>query len=409
MTVETPPYALQSASHSAQLFRQAISSLMNSAGGVVDEYDYLVQAQVSPNMSVQVNGGIPGGRAWVPGTTESGIQGLYYVYNDAEVTQTISAASSYNRIDISVLQVEDAAYAGATNTAQLAIVQGSSSGAQPSTPATSLLLAAISVPTGTSSIISSLITDKRPHVGPRNYSYRLVTNSCNVNNNDMLVANGTLTATLPAHAAGQSVLIVNDDGEVTVATSGGSNTIVGPSVEDVSSFIMYGNGGWVRLDDDGSLWHVAAGGVESGGRPIARGTGTGTITTAQAAMLGASSFGNNGGAYDAATGGLVAPTPGFYQLTVMVNAGPLASGNSNEMYAGIGWEQWRASSIVGTTANMVTFPLAGNLATGQSGGMIQDVGFLEAGDQMIPIIQGSSGLGYSVGYDFIATLIKVSD
>lgn len=166
--VHATPYAMQALSHSAEIFRQGISSLLGTAGGVLTAADYLVTQNGSPNMSVNIAGGDPGGQAWVPGTSAPS-QSQYFVYNDASVNLAITASTAGdNRIDLVSLQVQDAAYAGSTNAASLADVNGTNTtgtAVAPSAPASSLTLAQISIPNGTTSITTSLITGKTSTVG----------------------------------------------------------------------------------------------------------------------------------------------------------------------------------------------------------------------------------------------------
>lgn len=166
MTANSPPYALQAGSHSAQLFRQAISTLLNPAGGIVGSGDLAVTQNGTPNMSVNVAGGAPGsgGGIWIPGTTSAGVQGLYYGFNDAVANLAIAASNPTNpRIDVPIAQVQDAAYAGATNSFQLAVVTGTPAGspAVPSLPASSLALANVAVAANATTIVTANITDKR--------------------------------------------------------------------------------------------------------------------------------------------------------------------------------------------------------------------------------------------------------
>lgn len=164
--MNTPPYVLQSGSHSAQLFRQAISTLLASAGGVVGANDLLVTQNGTPNMSVNVAGGPPGsgGGIWVPGTTSAGVQGQYFGYQDATVNLAIAAANATNpRIDVVMVQVQDAAYAGAVNSITLSVLTGTpaASPVAPTLPASSLALANILVPAASTSVVTGNITDKR--------------------------------------------------------------------------------------------------------------------------------------------------------------------------------------------------------------------------------------------------------
>jgi len=161
MAVETPPYVLQGASHGAELFRRAISTLTTT--GIVAQGDYQVTATSTASMSVNVAGGDPGGQAWVPGTI-SDQQGAYYVFNDAVVNLPIAAASTVDpRIDLVCLTVEDAYYAGSANTATVQVITGTpaSSPVAPGLPANSLALATVSVATSATSITSADITDQR--------------------------------------------------------------------------------------------------------------------------------------------------------------------------------------------------------------------------------------------------------
>lgn len=166
MTANSPPYALQAGSHSAQLFRQAISTLLAPTGGVIGASDYLVTQNGVANMSVNVAGGAPGsgGGIWVPGTTSAGIQGLYYGYNDATVNLAIAASNPTNpRIDVPIAQVQDAAYAGAISSFQLAVVTGTpaASPVAPSLPASSYGLANVAVAALATTVVSANITDRR--------------------------------------------------------------------------------------------------------------------------------------------------------------------------------------------------------------------------------------------------------
>jgi microcystin-dependent protein len=170
MTANSPPYAIQASSHSAQLFRQAITTLIASAGGIVNPGDYAVAATATPSMAVTVAGGVPGGQIWVPGTSLTGPQAAYMGYNDGQVTLTIAASNPSNpRIDVPVAQVQDAAYAGATNSFSLSVVTGTPGGSPvaPSIPASSIGLADVLVPASATSITSGNITPTAPQLAIR--------------------------------------------------------------------------------------------------------------------------------------------------------------------------------------------------------------------------------------------------
>lgn len=168
MTVINPPgYLHNVATHTAQVDRiAAIASGMvpDGAGltwreGVRGFGDLLVAAQATPNMTVQVAAGL----AFVKGTSNT-FQGLYTVANDASVNVTITAAhATLGRRDLIVARIQDAFYAGAANTATIEVVTGTaaSSPVDPALPASSLLLARITVDPAVTSITNAKITDLR--------------------------------------------------------------------------------------------------------------------------------------------------------------------------------------------------------------------------------------------------------
>jgi hypothetical protein len=159
MTLRNPPLWLQAGSHTAENDRLGMQGIVGTQG----TGDTLNQLKVSqsgtPGMSVQV----AAGWAWVLGTTSS-TQGMYSTYNDAAVTLTVTAANPTNaRIDKVCLTIRDSAYAGASNDSILQVVAGtpSASPTAPATPASSLVLATISVAAGATSIVDANITDAR--------------------------------------------------------------------------------------------------------------------------------------------------------------------------------------------------------------------------------------------------------
>ncbi|HEY4452378.1 MAG TPA: hypothetical protein VGN13_12385 [Solirubrobacteraceae bacterium] len=166
MALVNPPFVIQSGSHGAELFRDAISTLIGSTGGTVTTSDYSVSEHVAANMSVNV--GV--GQAWVPGTSTTS-QGLYYIRNAATVNLAITASNETNpRIDKVVLRIKDEAYAGTGNEAVLEVVKGTAeSGATlanhkgaGATPVSSLLLAYVLVPAKATSIVAADIENVQP-------------------------------------------------------------------------------------------------------------------------------------------------------------------------------------------------------------------------------------------------------
>lgn len=170
MAAQNPPYSMQTGAHGAELFRRAVGSVLNTAGGVVALGDLAVTANSPAAMNVLV----ASGSIWIPGTTNTA-QGMYHCFNDASVTLSITAASATNpRIDTIVAQVEDAAYAGATNAWKLAVVTGTATvgatlanltGAG-AVPASSLVLAYVLVAANATTIVSGAIQDNRIFARP---------------------------------------------------------------------------------------------------------------------------------------------------------------------------------------------------------------------------------------------------
>lgn len=160
--VTNGPYVLQNTTgHGAQLFRMALSSLLGSGGGVVGSGDYAV-TQVGSGTTFAVDVAI--GKAWVEGTSTTA-QSQYFVYNDATVSVAVGAHSAFNRIDSIVLQVEDQAYAGSSNLAQIVDIPGTVANTAPTLPASCLLLGNISIlSTNTTGITTADITDERVFV-----------------------------------------------------------------------------------------------------------------------------------------------------------------------------------------------------------------------------------------------------
>lgn len=167
MAAESPPYVVQGGSHPATLFRQAICTLQGNRSGVVGLGDLKVKALASPGMAVTVAGGVPGGQAWIKGTTTEGPQGSYYGYNNAQTELAVVAAGAKKRIDSPIAQVKDAQYAGSENTYSLSVLKGteSESPVEPSLPASSMRLANFPVEPSTTKIENAAITDKRVILG----------------------------------------------------------------------------------------------------------------------------------------------------------------------------------------------------------------------------------------------------
>lgn len=170
MTVQTVPYALQNASHSAAVFRQATSAPFQSAG-ILGVGELAVSQQGTPNMSVILGAG----RAMVAGsqvTPPSGLafttQAMYNVLNDGSITLTVTTANATNpRIDAVYVGVQDAFYSGSNNQAVAGVVAGTPapSPVAPSIPVNSYLIGYIAVGAGVTSIVTANITQQTSIAG----------------------------------------------------------------------------------------------------------------------------------------------------------------------------------------------------------------------------------------------------
>ncbi len=156
MTEVNPCFPLSGKTHAAEVVRDVIHALRLGAG-VVGSNDLEVSQTPTPSMAVQVSSG----RA-VIGGTEGMWQGSYVVRNDGTVTLPITPADpSLARQDLVVARVHDADYSGATSAWALEVVTGTPGGGDPATPASSLVLARVSVGPGATSIANANITDLR--------------------------------------------------------------------------------------------------------------------------------------------------------------------------------------------------------------------------------------------------------
>lgn len=175
MTAVAVPWAIQALSHPASAVRQARQGVMGGpfgafAGGiqvlnmgshgVCGAGDLAVTQNGTPNMSVNVAGGLVSIRG-----TENQNQGVYGpCYNDGTVNLAISASDPTNpRRDLVVAKVRDAQYSGASNDFSLAVVTGTpaASPVDPAIPANCVVLARVSVAAAAASIVNANITDLR--------------------------------------------------------------------------------------------------------------------------------------------------------------------------------------------------------------------------------------------------------
>jgi hypothetical protein len=161
MAAENPAFCISADSHSAALFRQAVSAVLpagvggleNARGGVHGPTDMVVYAGTGNSVNISA------GQAHIPGTNDPN-QGLYYANNDGVVNLAITPNASNPLVAIVTASVNDQEYSGnpivSNNTWGFLVTQGTaaSSPAIPTVPGNSLVLATILVPANASSSAS---------------------------------------------------------------------------------------------------------------------------------------------------------------------------------------------------------------------------------------------------------------
>ena len=160
MALITPPNWLQAGTYTAQQDRVNQQAVLNTSG-VIGSTSLAVTAQASPNMTVNIAGG------WGAIVATTANLGVYGIYNDATVIQSISTAdATYARIDLIVATINDAQYSGSLNNVVFTTVAGTpaASPAVPSTPNNSIVLAQIAVAANATTITTANITDRRAPV-----------------------------------------------------------------------------------------------------------------------------------------------------------------------------------------------------------------------------------------------------
>jgi hypothetical protein len=181
MAMESPGFANQASSYSAEVSRRAIFSAYARtgantpgilAGGLLSTADMQLSAPVS-GLSVNVSTGEA-----IVGGSEGGVQGGYYTRNASQTNLAISTANPTNpRIDTVCVTIADVGYGEPTgvsgNAAVLQVVTGTpTSGAnltnlsgKASLPLSSLLLGYVLVPNSATNIITADIANKATVVG----------------------------------------------------------------------------------------------------------------------------------------------------------------------------------------------------------------------------------------------------
>jgi hypothetical protein len=158
MALRTPPSWLQNGSHPAENDRLTTKAFWKTTG-IINDTDLKVTQSASPGMSVSVAAGYGA----IVGTTQANM-GTYIAYNDNAATLTVTTANPSNpRIDIVLVQINDAYYTGSLNSVTFSVLAGTPavSPVAPTQPANSLLLATIAVGAGVTQILNANITDNR--------------------------------------------------------------------------------------------------------------------------------------------------------------------------------------------------------------------------------------------------------
>jgi hypothetical protein len=131
LALSSVPFALQNQPHNADVFRQAVSSLVQDTGGVVEAGDFGVTQTGTPSLAVSV----AAGRLWLPGNNLGLVSGepfskqaMYFVLNDGPVIVPISTPNSLNpRIDVIYIQTPDTFYSMASDVPVLNVLVGTPS------------------------------------------------------------------------------------------------------------------------------------------------------------------------------------------------------------------------------------------------------------------------------------------
>lgn len=393
MSIINPPAWLQAGSYDARTDRTMVGNMIKSPG-VVSPTDIAITQSVTPGMSVVASSG--GGYVTRPGNDL--LFGVYAVRNDGNYTKTITAShATLTRIDLIVLRVYDAQYAGASNLADIEVIPGTPAGSPvaPTMPDAAIELARVTVAGGATSIVNA-------NISTANRQYARLQNK--------------LTSGLEVASAPQSTLTAYQGQQVFVPGSGmqlfdGTNWVETWSVNRMSDTQVFlasgtwtkpahllgirvrvlgagGAGGGSAATGAGQMSCGAGGGAGAYSEAyfdasalgstvtVTVGTGGVAVTGADGGAGGASSFGafltaggGGGGTTAAATTSNAGITPGA------AGAQGTVSGSSGSAF--------RASGVVGNRSFM--FPsapqsgMAGNGASNVFGGGGASSGFNNVG------------------------------
>src|ERR1700733_15069336 len=123
MAFDSPPWAMDSTTQDAALFRRALGTLISPLGGIVTPGDLTVAQKSVATLSVKIGTG----QVWAPGPSLT-TQGPFFSQNPAAITVPITTANATNpRVDTILAQVVDQGYAGSGYTCGPAYVLGTPS------------------------------------------------------------------------------------------------------------------------------------------------------------------------------------------------------------------------------------------------------------------------------------------
>lgn len=287
--IQSPAWPIGAKQHTATLVRRAQQGFLGGTGVVGSG---LVVTAVSGKLEVKV----APGELYIPGTlgntnfprvnagtqhaTFSSLpedftsQGTYYTYLPEVTNLVISTPSSvHERIDLVVVNVEDAEYSGSLNQAVMAIVAGTpeASPKPPVPPASCVVLAEIKVPISASEIKPENVVSVAPFVSL--LSPVVASANITAKPGQHVTTGATLTVTLPSPSTGGQFVSVFSGGSgaaVTTVTSP-SGAIIGDFSSSTSVKLAYLQHLLVYADGTGN-WLILAG--EPKGRAVEAGTST---------------------------------------------------------------------------------------------------------------------------------------
>jgi Ni,Fe-hydrogenase III small subunit len=154
----------------AAAFRRMADGLLGARQGVVFTRGSCQDLKVMASAVPDVNITIRAGACFVSGTQVAD-QGMYHVYNDADMVIPLltnnPANASNPRYDVVVARLQDQQYSGVTDLPTIEMVTGTpaASPVVPAVPTNCLILANVLVPAASTTVTQANITDRRVPAG----------------------------------------------------------------------------------------------------------------------------------------------------------------------------------------------------------------------------------------------------